>query len=96
VKEFLLEVSADVALLLWADELSGAHGDGGRGNSSAIGAGLLRPNMNPRLPSFVFAGSLVAFSLLTSCFLPKRPMLMSQGRKDLEKTNSMQSIDTMR
>jgi hypothetical protein len=77
VKEFLLEVYADVALLLWADELSGAHGDGGRGKSSATDAGLLRPNLNPRLPSLIFAGSFVGFSLLTSCFLPKRPISMS-------------------
>jgi hypothetical protein len=92
VKEFLLEVNADVALLLWADELSGAHGDGGRGKSSATDAGLLRPNLNPFFPSLVFVETLVGFSLLTSCFLPKRPMLTSsKDKKDFEETNFTRS-----
>jgi hypothetical protein len=79
VKEFLLEVNADVALLRCAEELSGAHGEDGVGNSSGIEEGLLRPNLNPPNPSFDFAGSVVDFSLLLPCFLVKRPMLYLRG-----------------
>jgi hypothetical protein len=87
VKEFLLEVNAEVALLLWAEELSGAHGEDGVGNSSWTDEGLLRPNLNPPKPSFDFAASVVDFSLLPPCFLVKSPMSFVHGdRNVLEKS----------
>jgi hypothetical protein len=62
-------------LLLWAEELSRAHGEGGVGSSSWTDEALLRPNLNPFSPSVLFAGSSAGFSLFPSCFLLKRPMV---------------------
>jgi hypothetical protein len=76
VKEFRLEVSADVAVLGCVDKFSGpAHGVGGAFSSSVIGAGLLRPKPNLRAPSFELPGAPAGDFSLCSCFLVNKPIL---------------------
>lgn len=81
VDEFLLEVNAEFAALRCAEELSGAHGDGGGGSSSLIEEGLLRPKPNIFDPTLELAGVPDAGFSPCSCFLVNRPMLLFQSRQ---------------
>jgi hypothetical protein len=77
VDEFLLEVNAEVAALRCAEELSGAHGDGGGGSSSVTEEGLLRPKPNIFDPTLELAGVPDGGFFPSSCFLVNKPMVLS-------------------
>lgn len=74
VKEFLRDVSAEVAVLCCAEVLCGVHGVGGVGNCSGTGAGFERPNPNLLAPSRELSPASTGTFSLSSCFFVKSPM----------------------